>query len=101
MQKNVDTVRETAKELSPGAMLMVTDSVATADDAIFIQRKKDLLLGMDLQLTHAECNTEIQSSLRRTYFCARGHQKADRECKGAGTWCQSGSDRLGGDCKQC
>ena len=48
MQKNVDKVRETAKDLNLGAQVAVTDSVATVDDADFIKVKKVVLSGMDL-----------------------------------------------------
>lgn len=52
MQENVEKLKKTARELNPGAKVIVTDSVVTVADADAIRGKKVVLVEDGPTLTH-------------------------------------------------
>ncbi len=52
VQENVEKLKKTAKELNPGAKVVVTDSVVTVDNADVIRGKKVVLVEDGPTLTH-------------------------------------------------
>jgi len=52
VQDNVEKLRKTAKELNPGAKVVVTDSVVTVDNADVIRGNKVVLVEDGPTLTH-------------------------------------------------
>ena len=52
VQENLEKLKETARELNPGAKVVVTDSVVTVDNADAIRGKKVVLVEDGPTLTH-------------------------------------------------